>query len=407
MLSQRIAEISPDARVRRLLESLDQNRDARIDSDEVDFDRDGFLDSSSTSFSWSIEQRNSIQNALFQRGFIRFRTIERLELAGNPNFGTVVFLRQNHDRPELNDRIRVPIGRFQAAILLYLMAHNAEHVFDEGLTRDVLGFVPSNPIPPHEGLERARNQFMQRLLAGNIADSSFALQAQDGASSIYALLFNDIQLHRTAEPWEEAYYRRIIDNHDLPAALRNHYRMRVREKAAASQVLAFLRAHPGEVAYLVYGARHEFADNFWDPFFNPRLISVTFPDHSELVDRVVNEYIDQETKWLNRASAAFLSLAVLLGVGKSIARFIFPPNPPDDPGSPPASQEGGSTHLSPTQNDGADQRTIHAEEVLGISALLAAGAAAVHYAPQAINTLRTVAPIAVRATLLGLMMLGG
>lgn len=406
-LIRKISEISSDASLQGLLRRLDENNDQQISSDEVDFDRDGFLDPTSTSFSYSIEQRNAVQNILFQRGFIRFRSIERLELEGNPNFGTVIFLRQTHDRPELNDRIRVAVGRFQVAMLFYLMERNAQHVFDEGSTQDMLAYIPTTPWPEHQGLERARNLLVQRLLSGNIANSSLSLHASDGAAGVYGLLFNDVSFHRSVEPWEEDYYRRITHNPSLPKHLRDYYRMQVRERAAARQIITFFREQPGEVVYLIYGARHEFADDFSDPFFNPRLISVTFPDHSAQVDDIYNQEIDRSVAWMNRVTWSFLGLSAGLFLWDRIRRALSPRNPPDDPGSPPEGPSAAAPPASETPNENLQRSRIGVEETLGVSALLGVGAATLYYAPQVLNVIRNAAPVALQATLLGLMMLGG
>lgn len=415
MTIKRISEISQNPHIQELLRSLDTNHDQQIDTDEVDFDQDGFLDLTSTSNVWSIDERNEIQNSLFRQGLIRFRAIERLELAGSPGAGSVVFIRQIHDRPEITNELRVPIGNYQFGIMLYLMSHNATHIFAEGLDED----IPNNPQVSTVDL----SDLIMATSHNQLSDQFYISLTRGSAGRLYGDCFStDVYLHRTVEPEEERAVSAIINSFWSSGTRQEHYRMAVRESLATTQVMHFLRDHPDETAYLIYGGAHEFSDNFSSYPETPRLISVDFPDHERQVQRTITkmDWMD----WVKIAfrsqpvtsSLALLSIAYTLYLnGRPIYNRIFGKQnqntkPPDDQ-DPPSTSGSAATipsapPLAPGNSNNSHDRNLL--EGLGISAGLATvGTAVIHYGPQIVNFSRVAGPVALRALVLGLMFMGG
>lgn len=419
MTVKRISEISPDLHIQELLGRLDQNHDQQIDTDEVDFDQDGFLDLTSTSHAWSIDERNEIQNSLFRQSLIRFRTIERLEVDGDPNVGSVVFIRQIHDRPEINNELRIPIGNYQFGIMLYLMSHNATHLFMEGLTED----IPNNPQVEAVNIGPLANATFHHTLTNQFYIDLTRLMAGDFYAAFYP---HDVYQHRTAEPEEEEVVFSIIDSPLSSGTQAEHYTMAVRESLATTQIMRFLRDHPEETAYLIYGSAHEFTDNFASYPYPPRVISVSFPDHAKPCDEIIaNQERENRQYSLSlllfaslftfqkacRATSHFLSFLSL----QKIERFysgrssnIFDDHDDDDQNPPTAPRGTGATNTTNSSDENPPGVARSSLEALEISAGLATlGTAAIQYGPQVVNAVRTAAPIAVRILALGLMMMGG
>jgi len=275
MTSRRITEISSDLRIQEALRALDENHNNEISTDEVDRDGDGFVDLTSTSAFWDINMGNQINNDLHRAGIISQRAIRRLEVNGDPAVGNIIFIRQVHDRPEFENpnyrNARLAVGDYQYGILHYLAEHNATEIFGEAyashhfangqvnFTNISSNHLCSFPFPINETV---------RLML-----------TERGAESVYQNCNGDVNIHPTMNAQEAAELEPIILNPNALSDEDYHTIIMVRREAMATrEIMSFLSIRPGVTIYLVYGRRHEFADNFLALANPPQVVSVDFPD---------------------------------------------------------------------------------------------------------------------------------
>ncbi len=210
-----------------------------------------------------------------EEGVVAVESAERrefhVELDGNPDAGQVTFVRQIHFVEGMTEAELLEIGRFQFKILKYFVETQPRHIFSEGvcgeLSRD--DFV----VP---GLEHPGD--IEEFLADPQPDQLVQL-ALYGSSLVYFKLDPDVQIHRTISncATEDEVHRRIATTDD--DVMRDKLIMDVREKFAAHQIQQYLSDNPGADVVLLYGAAHQFWDDFTlDDGTQPKLVSVGFSE---------------------------------------------------------------------------------------------------------------------------------
>jgi len=205
----------------------------------------------------------------------------KVELEGDPKLGTVLFIRQVHLPPNFKEDLDflVLIGNYQLEILRLLEQLRPQHVFTEDSD------YTFSPEDLHHGdyrindFDLKRRLQMRKLFGRRIPrdpDPRLLMgTAVARAQLVYAMRHEDVYLRRAAAP-EEAHLwddcRRLgpeaSDSEFSEVCLYRRERVMVRE------ISEFLRKHPGERVALVYGAAHNFADDFKKAGFQPRIISV-------------------------------------------------------------------------------------------------------------------------------------
>ena len=214
------------------------------------------------------------------------------QVAGEARTGTVLWLGQQHALPEGLEglmpqdplqRMRYIEGtqRNQFAVLQTLEHEGIAHVFMEGFSveeipeavRDARG---PNGEPLRDLFRQIPGSFEELNLEQRLALFNY------GADQIYLMRHHNVQLHGVAVPNHRqenmAHMRILIARHqggeDITADLEAFDESR--ETYAVAQLMDFFQSRPGETVALVYGADHDFADNFASVESPPRLIAYTW-----------------------------------------------------------------------------------------------------------------------------------
>lgn len=179
--------------------------------------------------------------------------VERIDLAGNPAVGTIVHLRQLHRTGAQDDEASRELGRYQYEIFRELQRQDFQDVFVE-----TLPFPQTCPVSsPSTGVLNGQNVLGYYTLGG---------------AAVYANTRHGVTLRPTQTPEETAIMLQSATSLGLQEL------MDLNESFAPPHVSRFLRTHPGSRAALVFGAGHDFADNFARTYPNPQqrpvLISV-------------------------------------------------------------------------------------------------------------------------------------
>ena len=224
---------------------------------------------------------------------------EKVELEGDPSFGTVYYIRQSHNVPGLEraDPLRYDeILRYQYEIYKELERLRPKYLFREDshlqlpdgrareahLTQqfgrpfyDWMRETVSGPLP--ENFDRLSDE-QKRLLADYEGFSFYHLRHDDVG------LFNTTTLDEFAKI--DAMIKQLeIELREEAAALKlhvhHHPRLRpivydLRESIAVREIKRFLEQHAGAKIALIFGRNHEFRDDFEKFPRPPRLISISF-----------------------------------------------------------------------------------------------------------------------------------
>lgn len=293
-----VSKITPDSELQRRTRELG-NGDATIETQEVDSNRDGYLDLNKVTRRWSACEFRRAQDSLFLAGLI-YRTkktscdaqpwqqevVITTELEGNAKNGIVIFVRQKHGDGDLTgpnvDPIDFVTALYQHRILRFLFDRNAMHVFHEGIVFDM---PPQDPLKKDISFQKALHT---KFPPGwedprNLTKAQVSMFLDLGAAAIYPLLFKPAFLHRTEMKTTEE-VRQLHDKfkagRSAPSLIKEIFKesCHVREKLSTKAVMDFLRQNRGSEAVLVYGANHQFKDDFSLGPNTPVLVSIDFYD---------------------------------------------------------------------------------------------------------------------------------
>ncbi len=177
---------------------------------------------------------------------------EQVILKGNPEIGTIDFIRQHHDQDGIwGDRAKTT-EFYQAQIFSELTRKKYKVVFSE------------NPdIVNSEYLKYAQERIREVFETGTVSAPFDARQLvrflEFGADLVYATLNPEVKLLPTQN-------LKILDaamKFKSPTGSRDSiWMMEVRERVAAKIVRGYLDSHPGERVALVFGADHNFGFDF-------------------------------------------------------------------------------------------------------------------------------------------------
>lgn len=192
---------------------------------------------------------------------------ERVALEGDPAIGTVVLVREIHGcpralLPQLGDERRhavivSAVVRYQVEILRELDREEARHVFADGVGALWL----AGHLGPEDGLrERTRSAFA-RIPREETTGFEAGVLFELGAAYVHAARRPDVVVHETEddEIFRLGFQANTVEHPELHD-VRDHLDTG-REAAIAARVAAFLRAHPGETAFLILGRDHRITDD--------------------------------------------------------------------------------------------------------------------------------------------------
>ncbi len=196
----------------------------------------------------------------------------QMVISGNPAIGRVVFYRQIHLTALCQGQpySTVPVGRTQEAIVRDISRRGLTQLFDEASGETTLPTDPSR----NERIERAK--FLKHFPDGKLPDVLTSAQlscvAEIGAARICANLNAQLTIHGTStalfDKLEAGIQDAVNTNGDYwaPAPVRDYYKMYLREREAAQQILKFFSTgHAGEEVGLIYGANHGFTSAVFSP----------------------------------------------------------------------------------------------------------------------------------------------
>lgn len=234
----------------------------------------------------------------------------KVDLAGDPKLGTVLFIRQAHLSPLGSDPLSpsqqdMQVARYQFKILKLLSRLRPKDVFLENwqinytpqqlhhsdMIIDELPLAMRKQIGAALSPQRISKPTEQQLITIAFIRSAY----------VYSLAYNDVSLRRTLRPEESGTIEKCNDALMRNRKLSSMGQMRhpetgelvevqklsfdlehpevvrvcsVRDKLAVREMIAHLKAHPGDRIALVYGMWHEVADDFEAAGFTPQVLSV-------------------------------------------------------------------------------------------------------------------------------------
>lgn len=213
----------------------------------------------------------------------------RVDLEGDPSVGTIFFLRNYHtpgmevmhsDDPRLVDyRMFIVASQWEALQLLEQLG--AKNVFYERVSISTTG---------PEYTEELRSQDPRilpivdtlRSAGREMPDYGLGIFNVDiGAPYSYALRNPEVHLHPVFTPEEQLQSIGIMKSGDEKARNKDFFD---REAWATRNIMKYLQAHPGESIVVVFGAIHNFCDDFIKADFKPRIVSAwyEFPNNYTL-----------------------------------------------------------------------------------------------------------------------------
>jgi hypothetical protein len=215
----------------------------------------------------------------------------RLDLDGDPEVGEIMFIRQSHlPDPDLStesitESKLMDIGLYQAEIFYLLEDLQPKHLFLEGLPVD---FPPSMHnqliLEVQKGYKDFRGMFVEGESPEERKRKSLILLSMLGAGLTYALNHADVFLHKTHTEEENLWLENQRQKHlekyrgDSNTQLQDtsfwEIILNKRETWVTRELTHFLRDHPGEKAVLIYGALHNFCDDFIREGLKPYILSV-------------------------------------------------------------------------------------------------------------------------------------
>ncbi len=228
-----------------------------------------------------------------RQGVAQWVRREKLEINGNDSVGRVLYIRQLHDFPGLTSQETREVVDYQLHILDELERERPNHVFLESLTED---YPPRSKFQPRPApFQLIRNVFPAGV-PRELSMSQRKLLLEEGAGMIYAALRDEVFLHKTWTREEaEENYRRLVQGtgrealapdeavKDLGWIIQLEKNVpevfAARETMAVREVLNLLEKDPGAKAALIFGAAHEFADDFKKQTKVPTLRSVVWGPH--------------------------------------------------------------------------------------------------------------------------------
>jgi len=201
---------------------------------------------------------------------------ESLALFGDRSVGELVYIRQVHHALGLDADMTREIAEYQTQIFRELESGKYQHVFLESYTEDHAPRSKFRPRPANLELIRSvfPSGFPKELNAGQRK-----VLFEEGGGLVYAALHDEVSVHKTWTPEEgQENYEKLfqgtgrgglapeeaIKNLDWIVQLEKNipHVFSDREAMATREVMEFLSKHPGERAVLIFGAAHEFEDDF-------------------------------------------------------------------------------------------------------------------------------------------------
>jgi len=217
----------------------------------------------------------------------------RLDLNGDPKLGWIVFYRDFHydktfdNNPEALDAIL----KTQWEMLKDLEARKIKHIFKEGYASDSPEGITKKEMIQKEGLLDFYHK-LRKLFGGQLPDHLAELGSlrsralmEFGAYYVYSIRHEDVRIHRisTLKEIEETEKARACfietDAICLEDALQGLSLSEWQERRngfAYREIRRFLENHLGKEVALIFGAYHNFHDNFIAGGFKPVIESILF-----------------------------------------------------------------------------------------------------------------------------------
>jgi len=259
---------------------------------------------------------------------LRFDRREKVDLEGDRKLGEVLFLRQFHRlhssvqlTEAQTEALRKITGLYQLHILREL---------EEGKIKYV--FVEDNPTLNSPGGKRLGDLYEADInqLRG-IVDRFFPEQLSERfdkgqlhvatmyphGDQLYFVRNPGVFLHPTLTPQELKNFDRIIAQgleqaKDLEELIQKDPAIRKslvegREKVATREMINFLKKHPQERIAIIYGAAHDFSDDFLAQGFKPRLVSVwwDWPSSEKFFGKTVTEIAHDGFDYMEESGDAY------------------------------------------------------------------------------------------------------
>src|SRR3989339_643187 len=188
----------------------------------------------------------------------------------NENSGTVIYIRQLHYVPEMNEADMTIVGEYQMRIWQELERRKVTDIFVESLYEDLNS---QSPIRRNDDSRVLRTVFPNGI-PEEPTDLQLLCLALYGSYLIYFYVHSEITLHKTLSEEESA----SIDSEINRAINVSENILGNRERFASREIEIFFENNPGATIVLIYGALHEFRDNLEGLAEPPILIDIDFPE---------------------------------------------------------------------------------------------------------------------------------
>ena len=209
-------------------------------------------------------------------GVSDWRRHESIEINGDDSIGQVLYIRQAHDFPGLSARDTKEITDYQWHILQELETERPLHVFLESFTED---YPPRSKFQPRPALLELIRSVFPIGVPRDLDSQQRKTLLEEGAGLVYAAIHDDVSVHKTWTLKEAVENYRSLFEGTGRQALAPELAMRelhwivpleknepqvfaARESMATREIMDFLKQKPGAKAVLIFGAAHDFSDDF-------------------------------------------------------------------------------------------------------------------------------------------------
>lgn len=249
---------------------------------------------------WTSTYMNEVETVLLERGWLHQRrsypcdisadpdAVLTVSVSGDQDLGTILFIRDYHwpqspdDQQVVGDEVKMMVFTYRLKELRTLLQLQAKHVFVENTFESwTVEQVrrQRKQLDDNGTLEGLREALFSGSLNGPPTAEQMRVLSVGPIQLLYALVASgDVALYGTTSSDGQARNEAMVAKsrrHEVSEEELTQYNAVV-EAEAVERVMHVIRAHPGERSALIFGASHQFRDDFVALPYSPTMLTLHF-----------------------------------------------------------------------------------------------------------------------------------